>query len=274
MGSVIQDSFHPPHELCVEIQRFLAENEHLFSRSSYAEIAVIFSVESDFQRVARRDQFADNRANISRGDIIPFWQVAQALSDAAQPYDVIFFPDGDLRPDTITTEQLRQYRTVILPDCTFLTATQAQAIESYLQAGGRVLALGKPGANLPEDTRQRLIGHAGMAIRDATNEFRLEDLPIATQVRIDGASNIAIHIQRIDGGAAIHLIRYDYDQALDRVPPLAALRLEIRLPEHFTYILAHSPDGLLPAALELAGDIHRIELRDVPLYSIVMLSND
>jgi hypothetical protein len=274
MGSVIEDSFHPPHELCVEIQGFLAENEHLFSRRSYAEIAVIFSVESDFERVAQRDQFADNRANISRGDVIPFWQVAQALSDAAQPYDVIFFPDGDLRPDTITTEQLRQYRTVILPDCTFLTATQAQAIVGYLQAGGRVLTLGKPGANLPEDTRHRLIGHAGMAIRDATNEFGLEDLPIATQVRIDGASNIAIHIQRIDGGAAIHLIRYDYDQMLDRVPALPAISLEIRLPEHFTSILAHSPGGMLRASLDGAEDLHRIELRDAPLYSIVVLSND
>src|SRR5215217_7412915 len=142
MGSVIQDSFHPPHELCVEIQQFLAEHEQLFSRRSYAEIAVIFSVESDFQRIARRDQFADNRANSSRGGVIPFWQVTQALSDAAQPYDVIFFPDGDLRPDTITAEQLHQYRTVILPDCTFLTATQAQVLESYLEAGGRVLALG------------------------------------------------------------------------------------------------------------------------------------
>src|SRR4051794_30507858 len=273
MGSVIQDSFHPPHELCVEIQQFLAEHEQLFSWRSYAEIAVIFSVESDFQRIAQRDQFADNRANSSREGVIPFWQVTQALSDAAQPYDVIFFPDGDLRPDTITAEQLRQYSTVILPDCTFLTATQAQALAGFLHAGGRVLTLGEPGVNLPEETRHRLTDHAGATTRDAADEFRLEVLPVAPQVQVDGALNIAVHIQRVNGGAAIHLIRYDYDQALDRVPPLAALHLEIRLPEHFTHMLAHSPDGLLPAALELAGDIHRIELRDVPLYSIMMLSN-
>jgi hypothetical protein len=274
MGSVIQDSFHPPHELCVEIQRFLAEHERLFSRRSYADTAVIFSVESDFQRVAQRDQFADNRANISRGDVIPFWQVAQTLSDAAQPYDVIFFPDGDLRPDTITAEQLRQYRTVILPDCTFLTATQAQALEGYLDAGGRMLTLGEPGANLPEDARRRLIDHAGTIARNAGHEFQLVDLPIEPQVRSDQSPNIAIHIQRIDSGAAIHLIRYDYDEALDRVPALAALSLDLRLPDRFTSILAHSPDRTLTASLKLEGDIHRVELRNVPIYSIVVLWND
>jgi hypothetical protein len=88
--------------------------------------------------VARRDLFADNRANVSRGEAIPFWQVGQALSDAAQPYDVVFFPDGDSRPDTISGDQLRQYRVVILPDCQFLTPAQAEALRGYLAGGGRL----------------------------------------------------------------------------------------------------------------------------------------
>src|SRR5205085_10053662 len=99
--------------------------------------------------------------------------------------------------DTITAEQLRHYRTVILPDCTFLTATQAQALAGFLQAGGRVLALGEPGANLPEETRRRLLGHAGTICRDASHEFQPADLPIEPQLRLDWLPNIAIHIQRI-----------------------------------------------------------------------------
>jgi hypothetical protein len=274
LGCAILVCFHPPHTLCAEIQQFLAEHEQLFSPRSYAETAVVFSVESDFRRVAQRDQFADNRTNTSGDEIIPFWQVAQALSDAAQPYDVVFFPDGDLRPDTITAEQLRQYRSLVLPDCTFLTTTQAQALLGYLEAGGRVLALGEPGANLSEPIRRSLVDHPGTTLRAAGREFQPDDLPVAPQLRIDALAHIAVHIQRIESGAAIHLIRYDYDEALDCVPALPSLGLQIRLPERFSHIHAHSPNGVVAAALEVAGDIHRIELRDLPLYSIVLLSND
>ncbi|HEU5098122.1 MAG TPA: hypothetical protein VFU22_03690 [Roseiflexaceae bacterium] len=273
MGSVIQDSFHPPHALCVEIQQFLAGHERLFSRRSYAETAVIFSVESDFRRVAQRDQFADNRVNSSSDEVIPFWQVTQALSDAAQPYDVVFFPDGELRPDTITAAQLRQYRSLILPDCTFLTTTQAQALLGYLEAGGRILALGEPGASLPTEMRRSLIDHAGTTIRAAAHQFALADLPVAPQVRLTAAPDIALHIQRIEGGAALHLIRYDYDQASDGMPALPALGLDVRLPERFTHIQTYSPDGTISATLETEGDIHRIELHDLPVYAIVTLSH-
>jgi hypothetical protein len=272
MGSVIEDSFHPPHDLCVEIQRFLAEHERLFSPRSYAEVAVVFSVESDFQRVARRDLFADNRANISGGEAIPFWQVGQALSDAAQPYDVVFFPDGSLRPDTISADQLRQYRVVILPDCQFLSAAQAEALRGYLDDGGRLLALGAPGANLPEELRRALVEHERATILDPQRELVIADIPAEPQVRIDTAANIAVHIQRVESGAAIHIIRYDYDEQLDRVPPLPGLALEVRLPERFSQVQTHSPGGELAAELTIEGDRHRIELRNMPLYGIVHLT--
>jgi hypothetical protein len=58
------------------------------------------------------------------------------------------------------------------------------------------------------------------------------------------------------------------------VPPLASLALEIRLPERFTSIVAHSAQGPLEATLASEGDVYRIELRDVPLYTIVSLSNE
>jgi hypothetical protein len=271
MGSVIQDSFHPPHELCVEIQRFLAEHEQLFSRRSYAETAVIFSVESDFQRVARRDQFADNRANVSRDEVIPFWQVCQALSDAAQPYDVVFFPDGELRPDTLSAGDLRQYRAVILPDCAFLTVTQAQALHGYLEQGGRLLVLGQLGSNLPDELRAALLEHE-RASAVAERMFQMNKLPVAPQVHVDGTPDIAVNIQRVESGAALHIIRYDYDEASDGVPILPALRFEIRLPERFGSIAAYSPNGKIRASVTIEDDLHRIELQDVPLYTIVSLS--
>ena len=117
MGSVIQDSFNPPHELCVEIQTFLADHEHLYSHKTVSETAIIYSVETEFQRESGRGIFADNRYNVETSEIGPFWQACEALSDAIQPYDILFFPDGNLRPDTFQPETLTQYRTLILPCC-------------------------------------------------------------------------------------------------------------------------------------------------------------
>jgi hypothetical protein len=272
MGSVIQDSFYAPHELCVEIQGFLAQHERLFSARSYADIAVVYSVESEFQRGARRELFADNRYNVSTSEIGPFWQVCEALSDIAQPYDVVFFPDGQLRPDTITAGDLRQYRTVILPDCRFLTAAQAEALRDYLADDGRVLALGEPGADMPDDVRRTLSEHERTTLVAVEQGFRLDYLADGPQTTIEGADDIAIHIQRVETGAALHIIRYGYNEAIDRVPTLPHLRFGIRLPEHFESVVAHTPDGTIDTALSIEGDVHWIELREVPLYTIVSLT--
>src|SRR3954467_15806347 len=125
MGSVIEDAFYAPHELCVEIQSFLADHERLFSRRTYAEVAVVYSVRSVSELVARRDSLSDNRVNASRDVEIPFVDACRTLSDARQPYDVVFFPEGELRPDTLTGDDLAQYRTLVLPECHHLTEPQA-----------------------------------------------------------------------------------------------------------------------------------------------------
>jgi hypothetical protein len=161
MGSTIQDSFYAPHELCAEIQNFLANHEHLYNRKTYSETAVIYSVESNFLRASGRGLFADNRYNLSSSEVGPFWQVCEALSSQSQPYDVVFFPDGGLRPDSLSVENLPGYRTLILPDCRYLTAAQAHLLESYLQGSGRLVVLGDLGLNLPEEARLALLEHPG-----------------------------------------------------------------------------------------------------------------
>ncbi len=271
MGSVVQDSFYAPHELCVEIQRFLADHERLFSRQTYAETAVVYSIESNTQLVARRDVFADNRSNVSGSETVPFWQVCEELSDGLQPYDVLFFPDGALRPDTLEVDDLARYRTLILPACGYLTAQQARVIQAYLDQGGRALALGEFGANLDERTRQALTARKGMTFLGMDDPFRLVNMPGEPQVRANGNHDMAINVHHVEDGAAIHLIRYDYDESRDCVPPLAEVTLDLRLPEQFSAIEVYSPDNVAHASLTIAEDVHRVTLRDVPLYSIVLL---
>jgi hypothetical protein len=271
MGSVIQDSFYAPHGLCVEIQSFLAEHDHLYSPRTFSETAVIYSIESNAQLVARRDLFADNRANISGDQVIPFWEVTGKLAGAAQPYDVIFFPEGVLRPDTLTVEDLAQYHTLILPDCRSLTTYQAQLLASFLEKGGGLLVLGELGMSLPEAERAMLVDHPRTTRLPGLEGFNQFSLPGGPQVALLSGGDLAIHVQRVAGGAAVHIIRYDYDEAQDRVALIPGISFDLRLAETFYSLDVFSPNGSPQASMQVSGNIHHIDVRDVGLYTVLLL---
>jgi hypothetical protein len=267
MGSVIEDSFYAPHELCVEIQNFLADHEFLYSNKTYAETAVVYSVESNFQLVSRRDLFADNRSNVSKSGDIPFWDVCDTLAGAGQPYDVLFFPDGTLRPDELTLDTLLQYKTLILPDCRFLTSTQAALLREYQSIGGRLLVLGGLGENLPDGAA--LLKHPNT--RRVEGAFALDQLPNGVQAHFETHHNLALHVQRVEGGAAVHVLRYDYDEAGDCVPALSEVTLSLRLPEAFTQSAVYSPNGQPKVALQVSSGVHTLRLRELGLYTVILL---
>ena len=273
MGSVIQDSFHPPHELCVEIQRFLADHEHLYSSNTYSETAVVYSVETEFQRESGRGIFADNRYNQETSEVGPFWQACDALSDAVQPYDVLFFPDGDLRPDTLPLETLHQYRTIILPDCRYLTKYQSKFLDDYLNDQGRLLVIGELGVNLLPKEREAILNHPGTRHVEIGASFDLNWLPQGRQVTLSAPAELAINLHRVEGGVAIHILRYDYDGARDQVPALGELTLDLRLPGNFSRLEVFSPGSSPQAELQSAGDLPRLVLNNIPLYSIILLKD-
>jgi hypothetical protein len=271
LGSVEQDAFYPPDELCVEIQDFLANNEPLFSRQTGNDVAVVYSIESEFQHTARRDQVANDPLNLASGGAIPFWSVCEALCDASQPYDVLFFPDGDLRKDALRPADLAQYRTVILPDCAVLTPDQARLLHDVLAAGARLLVLGELGSNLPPEVLGPILDHPGTRRVPVAPAIAVDDLLDEPQVRVRPAGDLMINVQRVGAGAAVHLIRYDFDPEQDRVPPLPELAIEVRLPERCNRLSIHSPGGEMTGVLESDGRVHRMRLNDVPLYGVALL---
>lgn len=274
MGSVIQDSFNPPHELCVEIQHFLADHENLYSHKTASETAVVYSVETEFQRESGRGIFADNRYNIETSEVGPFWQACEALSDAAQPYDVLFFPDGDLRPDRLKPHDLNQYSTIILPDCRYLTRGQSQLLLGYLKNDGRLLGMGELGANLPQQEREAILDHQGTRKVEVGAAFDLNWLPFGQQLQLAVPADIAINLQRVEAGVAVHILRYDYNAQQDQVPVLDELNLDLRLPGNFGSLEVFGPGEPPQAQLEISGDLPRIALKNIPLYSIILLKEN
>jgi hypothetical protein len=111
LGAIEEDSFWGPHEVLLEIQSFLAGHEDLYSTRTWSETAVAFSVPSAFEH---------QEAGGGR-DLGPFYDACDALVRELQPFDVVMFPDGELRADTLGLADLAQYRTLVLPSCTFLT---------------------------------------------------------------------------------------------------------------------------------------------------------
>ena len=273
MGSRQEEAFYAPHALVVETQSFLADNEALFSVDSDAEVGVVFSTESNFELIARQAAFADNLRNESIKELeLAFATVTSELSRRAQPYDVIFFPDGRLRADHITVERLQRYRTLVLPQCSYLTADQAEALQSYLAGGGRLGVIGPLGANLDEETRQAIMGHAGTSSVGSVTEALAPAVLGEPQAHIDQQIDLGLHVQRVAGGAAVHLVNYDYDAEADAVRQPEGVQVSVRLPRRYGAATLYAP-GQEARRIEVQedGQVHTFWVDRLPVYTVVLL---
>lgn len=260
MGSVIEDSFWAPHDLNVEIQDFITHNERLYSTETFSEVAVLFSIQSAF----------DWEEHEGWKQRFPFWSTVDGLVEQHQPFDVVVLPEGKLREDWITSGDLSRYRTLVLPECTFLTPAQLEALRGYLEHGGHVIATGELGSNLDPSDRAALFGHPHLVRSTAV---RAQDLLGGPQVVIDPGVDLAVNIHKVgDKEAAVHVIRYDYDEERDEVPALDRMDLDVRLSRPFRSVRALSPLGEVGARLTFSRErreMHRVELENVPLYVVV-----
>jgi hypothetical protein len=206
MGSTIQDSYSPPHHLATEIQTFLAEHDHLYSRRSLNDVAVVFSVESTRELIGRADA-SDNILNARDESVqVPYRIVTEGLAADAVPFDVVLFPDGVTAPDRVGVESLSRYQTVIVPDCWSLTANQARVLGAYLDQGGRVVVVDRFGETLPADEQTALLSHPGVCRASATDVEALQ--PGGPQVTVSAPLGVNIH-RLADGWAAVHLVDFD-----------------------------------------------------------------
>jgi hypothetical protein len=207
---------------------------------------------------------------MAEDDVLPFDRVSRLLCAGLQPYDVLFFPEGELREDTLEPKDLLRYRTLVVPGCDVLTERQAELLEAYVAGGGRLVVSGDLGTDLGDRMRP-VLDRPDVTVTDAFG-FELDHLPYGSQVElVGGRTDAAIALQRVEGGCALHLIRYDYDEGADRVPPLDELVLDVRLPFEPHEARAFSPGGELAVEFSQADSRVRLTLRRVPVYGIVSL---
>jgi hypothetical protein len=268
MGSTIEDSFYAPHDLLVEVQSFLADNDRLYRRQSCHEVAVVYSVESASALVSKADA-SDNLSNTTDQSVqVPYRVVTRGLADAGVPFDVVLFPDGETAPDRISAPSLDTYRTVVLPDCHHLTPRQADTLLAYVEGGGYVVALGGLGDNLDRGVQQALAGHEGVHRAELVDLEALTPFGPQVEVSVDVAVNVNL---LDDGSAAVHLLDYGYDRETDGVPAHEEVSLSVRLPFDVagaTLVSPGSGDSPLPVASD--SDAWTVRLPSFRLYAVVV----
>jgi hypothetical protein len=268
MGATIEDSFYAPHDLVTEIQGFLADNDRLYARETWHEVAVVYSVESARALVSQADA-SDNLSNATDASVrVPYRVVTRGLADAGVPYDVVLFPDGVTAPDRVAEDQLSRYRTLVLPDCHYLTEQQAAALQGYLDGGGRAVVIGGLGDNLERPAREQLVSHPGVS------HVELADVDALTPFgpQVSASAPLAANIARIrDGAAAVHLVDYRYDAEADEVAPVDGVVVSVRLPFEPAAATLISPDaGAVALSTEFDGQAASVRLPSFRLYGVVV----
>ncbi|RPI31288.1 MAG: hypothetical protein EHM70_11830 [Chloroflexota bacterium] len=139
---------------------------------------------------------------------------------------------------------------------------------AFLNRGGCVVAVGELGKNLPAEVHGKLFAHP-LLLR--TTELHASAFANGPQVTMKGAPDMAINLQRVDSGCAVHLVRYDYDEDRDEVPVLPLLDIDIRVQGDFRMAKVFSPTGEVELTDTTKNGVHHLQLRNVPVYCVVLL---
>jgi hypothetical protein len=183
------------------------------------------------------------------------------------------FPDGVLRADGFSLDDLAGYRTVVLPDCVVLTDDQARLLEAFTASGGHLVVTGRLGESLGPERRQKLLGNASAVIGTGANGDLTAALPSGMQVLYDNDTDVAVLIHRTENGAALHLLRYDYDRDADAMPAMPEFEVRLRLPFEADGCVVHSPAGSHPLATQTDAEGRLVlMITYLPLYCIAEIA--
>ncbi len=294
MGNSIKDSFMAPPDLTRGVQDFLAAHEESWPRSRSRGAAVLYSYGSYYWRDSAKGSGANGMQD-AYGTLldatasewldpdlkpVPFWDVIRAMSGVNAQYDVVMLPDGDLRPDDFTADQLADYPLVIVPDCDVLTENQQEILLDYARNGGQVLVAGRlaEGTSLAEELRRT--GHAVFVSLDGGKDAYVPRFMEAFDALYAPVSPMECRHPRVgvqrydqDGKTWIHLLNYQYDEQADRVQPIPRLELLLRdVPDTPPQLL--TPEGVQPPEYELTrqAGLTRLLLRNPGVYTLIAFS--
>ncbi len=158
--------------------------------------------------------------------------LAQALAEAGYQYDVLYSGDDLFTPSDIDAQHLARYRAILLPEAAGLTGKHLEALRTYSDGGGRVIAYSDIGLHASQSltvvTDDRLLDF-WHHYQDRDRSRILSPLEEFEQARIytsDPHVNV-VRYQR-DGRVVCHVLNYDYHGSDDTIVPKRDV--EVRVP--------------------------------------------
>ena len=287
MGNTIRDAFWPPRSVTTQVQDFLYEHEDFFPAGPSKGAAVLYSYKSNYWRDAHRGGSANGdaeEANKAKIEVMaedfgnssvsmPFWDVIRWMSARNALYDVKMMPDGVLREDEFTAEEIAGYRMLVVPDCFTITQGQADAILEFAKSGAPVLIYGRlaEGSSLADTLGEyENVCFAAEGIDEFAQCFDRMYGPVS----VAECSDRRIGMNRYDtkDGTFVHLINYDYSEEADQVKPAGEVTVTLKdLPGR--NVRVHRLDAETDEyTLRYEGDACVITLRNVPVYTVIEIS--
>ncbi len=132
--------YYAPLDTCESSVSFIQANRGIYETAEpLAEVGVLFSYASEIWDAWVQ---ADSAQPIHNRQ---YYGLAQALTDAGVQYQVLFAPDGNVIPDSLSLEDLLAFDTLIVPGAYSMNDQQLELLEDYAGAGGRLIVAGHVG---------------------------------------------------------------------------------------------------------------------------------
>jgi len=158
--------------------------------------------------------------------------LAQALAEAGYQYDVIYSGDDVFTPSEIAANQLSRYQVVLIAEAGELTESQREALRSYAQTSGRVIAYSPneigDGSAITTVTDNRLLDF-WRDYQDRQRAIVVAPLDGLDEARVS-SSDPSVNVVRYqkDGALICHVLDYDYREQDDTIVPKRGV--EVSLP--------------------------------------------
>jgi hypothetical protein len=276
LGTDIRDAYWAPRDLALECGQFLKEIDHLIDARTTARTAVVYSVRSMMRATLDSDQFSDEGRWFeplpgAGQQSPPYWDVLKALTENSVTYDVVVFPDQELRADDITDGSVAGYTTIIVADMWGLNASQHQVLVRFAAAGGKVLVHGRYGTELPAPEVAQLLN-----LPSAQQLTDIHDLAVRadTEVLSRLGPLIAVNVSAVADGVAVHLLNYDFDEAADAIRVRSDMSLEVRSALAPASAVLHRP-GCAPVSVEISWQpegVCTVRIPELATYGVVHLT--
>lgn len=268
----VKDAFWPDLRMLKKLGPWLDEHERLFPKNPAADIAVIYDLNSAYENLFTEPSISNSttynklqkidltgvkelgRQGAFSGDggFENFFDLIQELSQAHVLYNVIYeSPD-----ETMEMENIKKYKTIVVPDAFLMDDETKLTLEQYRKAGGELITY----ARKPEGLQTT--GHYEQKEGQELIQYLAEK---EAKVKCDENYRYGIALHDMGNAYAIHIINYNFNEETHKIDEIPEIDLQIGfdVKELRSYSFPENP------AIKTEIDKNRVKLKNAGIYTIL-----